>query len=83
MKKISCILFALLLCQITFAQAPEWTKDKTIYEVNIRQYTQEGTFDAFATHLPRLEKMGVGILWLMPVQPIGELNRKGSLGSYH
>jgi 1,4-alpha-glucan branching enzyme len=48
---------------------PEWSYDKTIYEVNIRQYTPEGTFKAFANHLPRLKKMGVGILWFMPVHP--------------
>jgi len=62
---------------------PEWSYDKTIYEVNIRQYTPEGTFKAFANHLPRLKKMGVGILWFMPVHPIGIKNRKGSLGSYY
>jgi len=83
MRNYFVIVFALLSMTATFAQAPEWSKDKTIYEVNIRQFTSEGTFDAFATHLPRLEKMGVGILWMMPVQPIGELNRKGSLGSYY
>ncbi len=54
-----------------------------IYEVNIRQYTPEGTFKAFENHLPRLKEMGVDILWLMPVYPIGEKNRKGSLGSYY
>lgn len=62
---------------------PEWAKAANIYEVNIRQYTPEGTFNAFATHLPRLHKMGVDILWLMPVSPVGEKNRKGSLGSYY
>jgi glycosidase len=60
-----------------------WSRSANIYEVNIRQYTKEGTFNAFAAHLPRLRKMGVDILWLMPVQPIGEQNRKGSLGSYY
>ncbi|MGO4478999.1 alpha-amylase family glycosyl hydrolase [Massilia sp. 2TAF26] len=60
-----------------------WSKNANIYEVNIRQYTKEGTFKAFAAHLPRLKKMGVDILWLMPVQPIGEKNRKGTLGSYY
>jgi glycosidase len=60
-----------------------WSKNANIYEVNIRQYTQEGTFKAFAAHLPRLKKMGVDILWLMPIQPIGEKNRKGTLGSYY
>jgi len=61
----------------------EWSKNANIYEVNIRQYTNEGTINAFREHLPRLKEMGVDILWLMPVQPIGELNRKGSLGSYY
>jgi glycosidase len=60
-----------------------WSRNANIYEVNIRQYTPEGTFKAFATHLPRLKKMGVDILWLMPVQPIGQKNRKGTLGSYY
>lgn len=61
----------------------DWSKNANIYEVNIRQYTEEGTINAFREHLPRLKEMGVDILWLMPVQPIGELNRKGSLGSYY
>ncbi|MDK2978508.1 MAG: cyclomaltodextrinase / maltogenic alpha-amylase / neopullulanase [Bacteroidales bacterium] len=62
---------------------PEWSKNASIYEVNIRQYTPEGTFNAFARHLPRLQEMGVDILWLMPIHPIGEKNRKGSMGSYY
>lgn len=64
-------------------QHPEWSKNATIYEVNIRQYTKEGTFNAFAEHLPRLKKLGVDILWLMPIHPIGEKNRKGEKGSYY
>ncbi|TFW24040.1 alpha-amylase [Massilia arenosa] len=60
-----------------------WSRNANIYEVNVRQYTQEGTFNAFAQHLPRLKKMGVDILWLMPINPIGEKNRKGPLGSYY
>jgi len=63
--------------------APSWSQNANIYEVNIRQYTPEGTFNAFAKSLPRLKEMGVDILWLMPVFPIGELNRKGGLGSYY
>ncbi|MFK7924372.1 MAG: alpha-amylase family glycosyl hydrolase [Bacteroidia bacterium] len=62
---------------------PDWSKDASIYEVNIRQYTPEGTFAAFAERLPELERLGVDILWIMPVQPIGQKNRKGSLGSYY
>jgi len=60
---------------------PEWSRNATIYEVNVRQFTPEGTFKAFETHLPRLKKMGIDILWLMPVNPIGVKNRKGTLGS--
>ncbi|MCB0494512.1 MAG: alpha-glucosidase C-terminal domain-containing protein [Cyclobacteriaceae bacterium] len=59
----------------------EWSKNATIYEVNIRQYTPEGTINAFAEHLPELKKLGVEILWLMPIYPIGEENRKGGMGS--
>ncbi|MEO5967596.1 MAG: alpha-amylase family glycosyl hydrolase [Ferruginibacter sp.] len=62
---------------------PEFLISSNIYEVNIRQYTKEGTFNAFAVHLPRLHKMGVEILWLMPIHPIGKIKRKGTLGSYY
>ena len=62
---------------------PNWSKDVSIYEVNIRQYTPEGTFKAFQKHLPELKKMGIGIIWIMPINPIGQKNRKGSLGSYY
>jgi cyclomaltodextrinase len=62
---------------------PEWAKNAVLYEVNVRQYTPEGTFKAFEKHLSRLKAMGVDILWLMPVNPIGIKNRKGSLGSYY
>jgi 1,4-alpha-glucan branching enzyme len=62
---------------------PDWSKNAVIYEVNIRQYTPEGTFAAFEKHIPRLKEMGVDILWLMPINPIGIKNRKGTLGSYY
>jgi len=62
---------------------PEWAANATIYEVNLRQYTSEGTFRAFEGHLPRLAAMGVSIVWLMPIHPIGEVNRKGTLGSQY
>jgi len=60
-----------------------WSKNATIYEVNIRQHTPDGTLKAFEIDIPRLNKMGVKILWLMPVHPIGEKNRKGEKGSYY
>lgn len=63
--------------------APEWASSANIYEVNVRQYTPEGTFKAFKAHLPRLKEQNVDILWLMPIYPISEEGRKGSLGSYY
>ena len=60
---------------------PEWTKNATIYQVNLRQFTAEGTFRAAENHLPRLRELGADILWLMPIHKIGEKNRKGTLGS--
>lgn len=62
---------------------PAWSHNKTIYEVNLRQFTKEGTLKAFEAELPRLKELGVGILWFMPINPIGEVNRKGTLGSYY
>ena len=55
----------------------DWTKNATIYEVNVRQHTPEGTFNALIPDLRRLKDLGVDILWLMPVHPIGKVNRKG------
>jgi glycosidase len=68
---------------VTAAPAPEWSKAATIYEANIRQGTPAGTFAAFAKELPRIRKLGIDIVWVMPVQPIGQKNRKGPLGSYY
>ena len=85
MKKL---FFALFMGFFAFGvnaqlKTPEWVKNATIYEVNVRQFSPEGTFAAVEKQLPRLKKMGVDIIWLMPIHPIGELNRKGSLGSYY
>lgn len=67
----------------TQVRHPEWSRRASIYEVNIRQYTPEGTFRAFEAHLPRLRRMGVDVLWIMPIHPISKAQRKGSLGSYY
>jgi len=96
MKKISCLLLLLItFCTISFAQKkrapvkrakvyhPSWSLQGNIYEVNVRQYTKEGTFNAFAKHLPRLKKMGVQIVWFMPINPISVADRKGTMGSYY
>ena len=60
---------------------PEWSKNASLYQINTRQFTQEGTFAAAQMQLPRLKALGVDILWLMPIHPIGEEQRKGTLGS--
>jgi glycosidase len=89
MRWISLILVVTLLtgCSSgdtqTEVNVPEWSKNATMYEVNIRQYTKEGTFQAFEEHLPRLKEMGVKILWFMPIYPISKEKRLGTLGSYY
>ena len=65
------------------ASLPSWALQSNIYEVNLRQYTKEGSFTAFAAALPRLRQMGVQILWFMPITPISQKDRKGRLGSYY
>ena len=86
---IAVALVAALACQreaprvSTTPKPPDWTKAASIYEINVRQYTPEGTFAAFDRRLTGLDSLDVDILWLMPVQPIGKVNRKGSLGSYY
>ncbi len=67
--------------QLTITDFPDWAKSATIYEVNMRQFTDEGTFEAFSTHLLRIKDMGIDIIWLMPIHPISKEKRKGELGS--
>lgn len=71
---------------ITSFQHPSWSSQSNVYEVNVRQFSKEGTFKAFEKSLPRLKDMGVKILWFMPVTPIGLKDRKeneSELGSYY
>jgi glycosidase len=68
---------------VSLVHHPAWAESATLYEVNIRQYTPEGSFRAFEAHLPRLRAMGIDILWIMPVNPISKEKRKGTLGSYY
>ena len=60
-----------------------WINNTNVYEVNVRQYTKEGTFNAFAKELPRLKEMGVETLWFMPITPIAQKKMKGTMGSYY
>ncbi len=72
-----------LAAQATGFNHVPWSHQTNIYEVNVRQFTPEGTLRAFEAHLPRLAQMGVSLLWFMPIQPIGKKERKGGLGSYY
>ena len=67
-------------CQL---EHPCYSYDATIYELNTRQLTEEGTFKAAEAVLPALKEIGVDIIWIMPIQRIGVLERKGTLGSYY
>ena len=88
MKKIIA-LFAVALVAVALtlffnrSDEQKWKTSDVIYEVNIRQYTPEGTFNAFTKELPRLKELGVDIIWIMPISPIGVEGRKGTLGSYY
>ena len=86
MKK--ALLFALAVlalagCKQTELRHPKWAYDATIYELNTRQATEEGTFQAAEALLPELRENGIDIIWVMPCQPIGKITRKGTLGSYY
>jgi len=56
-------------------------RNQVIYSVFVRNYTEEGTFEAVARDLDRIQKLGADIIWLLPVHPIGTVARKGLLGS--
>ncbi len=62
---------------------PAWSKDAVLYELNVRQFSDEGTFNAVEDRVDDLAELGVDVIWFMPIHPIGEVNRKGPLGSYY
>ncbi len=89
LKRFFLFIFALSAFKYSEAQKKPhstWSKQSNIYEINLRQYSASGSFKDFEKHLPRLKKMGVEILWFMPVTPIGIEGRKmtkDELGSYY
>ena len=56
-------------------------QNQVIYSVFLRNHTHEGSFRALISDLERIRSLGVDIIWLMPIHPIGEVHRKGNLGS--
>jgi glycosidase len=88
MKKVMLLMAAALLMvscgkKEESLRHPAFAYDATIYELNVRQATEEGTFAAAEGLLPVLKENGIDIIWVMPCQPIGVITRKGSLGSYY
>jgi len=65
----------------TAIPSPDWVKDAIIYEVFVRNFSVEGTFNALKVRLPELRDLGVSVIWLMPIHPIGTVKCKGTLGS--
>ena len=87
---LSIILINLISCsemnQTPTKIAPiskERIANAVIYEANIRQYSPQGSFEAFTADLPKIKELGVDIIWLMPIYPISTTKSKGSLGSYY
>ena len=82
---IAITFSATLACRADapYGMYPEWSKNIGIYEVNVRQFSEEGTFDQVTAYLPEIKAMGIDLIWLMPIHGIGEKHRKGSLGSYY
>lgn len=60
---------------------PDWAKNAVLYQCNIRQFSPQGNLGAVQEALPRLKALGIDVLWLMPIHPVGKERRKGSLGS--
>ena len=69
--------------ETTQVQHEPWTRQAVVYELNVRQYTADGTLKAIIPELPKIRALGTDILWVMPIQPIGVKERKGTLGSYY
>ena len=64
-----------------YPELPDWARSAVLYELNIRQFSEEGNFQGVVAQLERLKNLGVDVIWLMPIHPIGQDRRKGSLGS--
>ena len=78
------ILVLILSSSAALAQSrnsPDWVRDGVIYEIYPRAFSQQGNFNAITARLDQLKDLGVTILWLMPIHPIGQEKKKGTIGS--
>lgn len=92
---ILAVLLLSTLNQISFGQetpardfskttarvSPDWIRDAVIYQIFPRQYSQKGDFNSITSDLDRLKDLGVTVIWLMPIHPIGQEKKKGTIGS--
>jgi glycosidase len=91
---IRSLLLALIFASCAFAQEPsrdvskeharhsqEWVRDAVIYQIWERGYSQKGDFNSITADLDRIKELGVDVLWLMPINPIGQEKKKGTIGS--
>jgi glycosidase len=88
-RRPTALLAAMVLAGCAIAETPrapgpgsaDWTARTALYEVFVRNFSPQGTFRGVADGLDRIEAVGAEVLWLMPIHPIGEIERKGPLGS--
>ena len=93
MRCVSFVLLALIALPTASARAadgaaaaaarpsPDWLRDAVIYEVFPRAFSKDGNFAGVTAQLDRLKDLGVTVIWLMPIHPLGELKAKGTIGS--
>jgi glycosidase len=62
-------------------EVPAWLQGRTLYEIYVRAFSEAGTFKGVTERLPELKELGIDVVWLMPIYPIGQQNRKGRWGS--
>ncbi|HEV2802024.1 MAG TPA: alpha-amylase family glycosyl hydrolase [Pyrinomonadaceae bacterium] len=65
----------------TARTSPAWVRDGVLYEIYPRNFSARGNFEGITAELDRLKQLGVTILWLMPIHPVGRERAKGTLGS--
>ncbi len=75
-KKSDSVSSAVVHATKTQYVSPDWVRDAVLYQINTRVFSTEGTFKAVESQLQRIKDLGVDVLWLMPIFPISEKNRK-------
>jgi glycosidase len=87
---LACVLVAGIRAQETPSRdvskenaraSASWMRDSIIYQIYPRQYSAKGDFNSITADLDRLKNLGVDVLWLMPIHPIGQVKKKGTIGS--